>query len=132
MEMIHKQPVRWTHERVVACEGGGGPAGHPRIFINTDKPEISVCNYCGLPFVRHSRWQGASMTDTDYFEKGARAPPGAPRIPRRDVVPAVMMVGAKLWKRDGTAAGHAPVVLPGRGLRVAYAVGSYFRPRRME
>lgn len=36
----------------MACDGGGGPAGHPRIFINTDKPEISVCNYCGLPFVR--------------------------------------------------------------------------------
>lgn len=51
IELIHKQPVRWTHDRVVACDGGGGPAGHPRIFINTDKPEISVCNYCGLPFV---------------------------------------------------------------------------------
>ncbi|RDA86735.1 hypothetical protein CP532_4172 [Ophiocordyceps camponoti-leonardi (nom. inval.)] len=56
MEMIHKQPVRWTHERVVACDGGGGPAGHPRIFINTDKPEIAVCNYCGLPF-----WNGLQV-----------------------------------------------------------------------
>lgn len=36
---------------MVACDGGGGPAGHPRIFINTDKPEIAVCGYCGLPFV---------------------------------------------------------------------------------
>lgn len=43
--------MRWTHDRIVACEGGGGPAGHPKIFINTDKPEIAVCNYCGLPFV---------------------------------------------------------------------------------
>lgn len=53
MELVHKQPVQWTHDRVVVCDGGsgGGPAGHPKIFINTDKPEISVCNYCGLPFV---------------------------------------------------------------------------------
>ena len=51
MELIHKQPVRWTESRVVECDGGGGPAGHPRIFINTDKPEIANCNYCGLPFV---------------------------------------------------------------------------------
>jgi len=53
MELVHKQPVRWTHERIVVCDGGagGGPAGHPRIFINTDKPEICACGYCGLPFV---------------------------------------------------------------------------------
>ncbi|EQL01900.1 NADH:ubiquinone oxidoreductase 18.4kD subunit [Ophiocordyceps sinensis CO18] len=67
MEMIHKQRVRWTHERVVACEGGGGPAGHPRIFINTDKPEISVCNYCGLPFAHeHHREHLESLAETSY------------------------------------------------------------------
>lgn len=51
MEMIHKQPVTWTHERMVVCDGGGGAKGHPKIFINTDKPEIAVCGYCGLGFV---------------------------------------------------------------------------------
>ncbi|KAJ3579020.1 hypothetical protein NPX13_g1540 [Xylaria arbuscula] len=51
IELIHKQPVRWTHERMVACDGGGGPAGHPRVYINTDKPEIATCGYCGLPFI---------------------------------------------------------------------------------
>lgn len=30
---------------------GGGPHGHPRVFINVDKPEIVPCGYCGLPFV---------------------------------------------------------------------------------
>ncbi|RCI10008.1 hypothetical protein L249_8405 [Ophiocordyceps polyrhachis-furcata BCC 54312] len=67
MEMIHKQPVRWTHDRVVACDGGGGPAGHPRIFINTDKPEIAVCNYCGLPFANeHNRQHLESLPETSY------------------------------------------------------------------
>ena len=52
IELIHKQPVRWTHDRTVSCDGGGGPLGHPRIFINVDKPQICWCTYCGLPFVR--------------------------------------------------------------------------------
>ena len=55
IELIHKQPVRWTTERSVSCDGGGGPLGHPRIFINVDKPQICWCTYCGVPFVRVSR-----------------------------------------------------------------------------
>lgn len=51
IELIHQQPVRWTHDKVVSCDGGGGPLGHPRIFINTDKPQICPCEYCGLPYV---------------------------------------------------------------------------------
>jgi NADH dehydrogenase (ubiquinone) Fe-S protein 6 len=51
IELIHKQPVRWTHSRVVSCDGGGGPLGHPKIFINVDKPQVNCCTYCGLPFV---------------------------------------------------------------------------------
>ena len=56
MELIHQQPVNWTHDRVVACDGGGGATGHPRVFINTDKPQICVCGYCGLPFVCSICW----------------------------------------------------------------------------
>ncbi|KAJ5737810.1 uncharacterized protein N7483_002935 [Penicillium malachiteum] len=52
IELIHKQPVRWTKSRVVSCDGGGGPLGHPKVFINTDKPEIATCGYCGLPFAQ--------------------------------------------------------------------------------
>ncbi|CAI7572017.1 hypothetical protein PCG10_006439 [Penicillium crustosum] len=50
IELIHRQPVRWTKSRVVSCDGGGGPLGHPKVFINTDKPEIATCGYCGVPF----------------------------------------------------------------------------------
>lgn len=35
----------------MSCDGGGGPLGHPKIFINVDKPQICWCTYCGLPFV---------------------------------------------------------------------------------
>ncbi|KAL1959905.1 hypothetical protein VTO42DRAFT_573 [Malbranchea cinnamomea] len=50
IELIHKQPVRWVNKRIVSCDGGGGPLGHPRIYINVDKPQICPCEYCGLPF----------------------------------------------------------------------------------
>ncbi|KAK5728453.1 hypothetical protein LTR15_001589 [Elasticomyces elasticus] len=38
------QPVRWTKTRSVSCDGGGGPLGHPRIFINVDKPQAHEKN----------------------------------------------------------------------------------------
>ncbi|KAK6356728.1 hypothetical protein TWF718_001070 [Orbilia javanica] len=50
IELIHEQPVRFVHEHVVVCDGGGGPLGHPKIYINVDKPEVVPCGYCGLPF----------------------------------------------------------------------------------
>jgi len=44
---------------------GGGPSGHPRVFINVDKPEVIPCGYCGLPFAHvknreHLEQHGAS------------------------------------------------------------------------
>ncbi|PGH03975.1 hypothetical protein AJ79_07207 [Helicocarpus griseus UAMH5409] len=67
IELIHKQPVRWTKEKVVSCDGGGGPLGHPRIFINTDKPEICECGYCGLPFANeHNRKALEAQPQTSY------------------------------------------------------------------
>ncbi|PBP16034.1 NADH-ubiquinone oxidoreductase [Diplocarpon rosae] len=67
IDLIHKQPVRWTHDRMVSCDGGGGPLGHPRIFINTDKPQICMCTYCGLPFANeHHRAHLESLPETAY------------------------------------------------------------------
>jgi len=67
IDLIHKQPVRWTHSRIVECDGGGGPLGHPRIFINTDKPQICMCTYCGLPFANeHNRAHLESLPETAY------------------------------------------------------------------
>ncbi|OAA39487.1 NADH:ubiquinone oxidoreductase 18.4kD subunit [Beauveria brongniartii RCEF 3172] len=68
MEMAHKQPVRWTHDRVVVCDGGGSVNhGHPKIYINTDKAEIATCNYCGTPFANeHHRKHLESLPATSY------------------------------------------------------------------
>ncbi|KAK4501980.1 hypothetical protein PRZ48_007790 [Zasmidium cellare] len=67
IELIHQQPVTWTKERSVSCDGGGGPLGHPRIFINVDKPQICWCTYCGLPFAHeHHRKHLESLPSTSY------------------------------------------------------------------
>ncbi|KAI9892438.1 MAG: hypothetical protein M1814_001395 [Vezdaea aestivalis] len=67
IELIHKQPVRWTKKRVVSCDGGGGPLGHPRIFINVDKPKVCACTYCGLPYAHeHHKTYLQSLPSTPY------------------------------------------------------------------
>ena len=36
--------------RSTFCDGGDGPLGHPRVFINLDQPGNHSCGYCGLRF----------------------------------------------------------------------------------
>lgn len=45
MEMIHREPIRLTTKRIIECDGGDGPLGHPRVFINLDKPGAKGCPY---------------------------------------------------------------------------------------
>lgn len=33
------------------CSQGHAELGHPKVYINLDKPEINVCGYCGKRFV---------------------------------------------------------------------------------
>ncbi|KAL2886374.1 Lactobacillus shifted protein [Ceratocystis lukuohia] len=69
MALIHEQPVQWTHDKIVVCDGGvnSASAGHPRIFINTDKPKICVCNYCGTPYANeHHRKHIEAQPKTAY------------------------------------------------------------------
>jgi len=35
----------------VACDGGGGPLGHPRVFLNLERHGAVDCPYCGRRFV---------------------------------------------------------------------------------
>ncbi len=38
--------------RKVACDGGGGALGHPRVFLKMEMNETSVtCPYCSRRFV---------------------------------------------------------------------------------
>ncbi|WVW82481.1 hypothetical protein I302_104492 [Kwoniella bestiolae CBS 10118] len=50
MGMVSEDPVRLVSGRRATCDGGMGPLGHPKIFINLDKPGPKVCGYCGTRF----------------------------------------------------------------------------------
>ena len=46
-EVIH------VERQEVACDGGGGPLGHPRVFLHTDpeKGDQVLCPYCSRLFI---------------------------------------------------------------------------------
>ncbi|KRZ70146.1 putative NADH dehydrogenase [ubiquinone] iron-sulfur protein 6, mitochondrial [Trichinella papuae] len=50
MELIAQVKPAASKERIVHCDGGGAALGHPRVFINLDKPGNHACGYCGLRF----------------------------------------------------------------------------------
>ncbi|PLW25302.1 hypothetical protein PCANC_27228 [Puccinia coronata f. sp. avenae] len=43
IDLIRREPIRMVTSRVAVCDGGGGALGHPKIFINLDKPGAHPC-----------------------------------------------------------------------------------------
>jgi len=43
-------PIK-VNESIVKCDGGG-PLGHPVIYLNLGKEGRSICPYCGKTFVK--------------------------------------------------------------------------------
>jgi uncharacterized Zn-finger protein len=57
----------YINETVAACNGGGGPLGHPRVFLNLGQDGKVECPYCSRLFVNRAI-QGANPNE-------ATAPP---------------------------------------------------------
>ena len=55
-----------VHEHRVACDGGGGALGHPRVFLELGEEGAVDCPYCGR------RYQMAGH-DVGESEEGAPA-----------------------------------------------------------
>ncbi|XP_057645764.1 NADH dehydrogenase [ubiquinone] iron-sulfur protein 6, mitochondrial isoform X2 [Chionomys nivalis] len=54
IDLIAEQPVNEVDHRIIACDGGGGALGHPKVYINLDKEtKTGTCGYCGLQFKQH-------------------------------------------------------------------------------
>ncbi|KAF7347840.1 hypothetical protein MVEN_01541500 [Mycena venus] len=51
MALINDVPVNMVDGRRAVCDGGGGPLGHPKIYINLDLPGPRPCGYAFIrPF----------------------------------------------------------------------------------
>ncbi|KAG1472005.1 hypothetical protein G6F56_001790 [Rhizopus delemar] len=50
IDLIAEEPIRFVKKRIANCDGGGGPLGHPKVYINLDKPGPQPCGYCGIRF----------------------------------------------------------------------------------
>lgn len=46
INLIAQEPVVFLHSSSAVCDGGRGVQGHPKIFINLDKPGSHACQYC--------------------------------------------------------------------------------------
>ncbi len=42
----------YVDENTVACNGGGGPLGHPRVYLNLSVEGKVECPYCSRLFIR--------------------------------------------------------------------------------
>ena len=43
--------VQYVDSEVLSCDGGGGPLGHPRVFLNMEGKGHIDCPYCDRRFV---------------------------------------------------------------------------------
>jgi uncharacterized Zn-finger protein len=57
----------YINETVAACNGGGGPLGHPRVYLKLGPAGTVECPYCSRLFVNRAM-EGAGAATT---------PPGA-------------------------------------------------------
>ncbi|HEY3918654.1 MAG TPA: zinc-finger domain-containing protein [Stellaceae bacterium] len=42
----------YVEEDTVACNGGGGPLGHPKVYLNLSPEGKVECPYCSRLFLR--------------------------------------------------------------------------------
>ncbi len=40
-----------TTTTTLACDGGGGPLGHPRVFLHVNDEGVVDCPYCGRHYI---------------------------------------------------------------------------------
>jgi uncharacterized Zn-finger protein len=45
------EPEETVDTEVLSCDGGGGPLGHPRVYLNMEGKGRIDCPYCGRRFV---------------------------------------------------------------------------------
>ncbi|XP_065914995.1 NADH dehydrogenase [ubiquinone] iron-sulfur protein 6, mitochondrial-like [Dysidea avara] len=54
INLLNEEPISVVKGNHVWCDGGDEPLGHPKVYINLDKPGVHDCGYCGKKFVYES------------------------------------------------------------------------------
>jgi uncharacterized Zn-finger protein len=71
-ERSHMGPFEtiYINETVAACNGGGGPLGHPRVFLNLGHDGKVECPYCSRLFVNRAMQDpGVALTPPKVSEE---------------------------------------------------------------
>jgi uncharacterized Zn-finger protein len=68
----------------VACDGGGGPLGHPRVWLSLDAAGKALCPYCSRRFVYRAGAPAGSEIDAKTPDGVSQSdpsttPPAAPQ-----------------------------------------------------
>jgi uncharacterized Zn-finger protein len=66
---------------VVACNGGGGPLGHPRVYLNLGADGRIECPYCSRLFVLRGKAGDGHVAERPPATPSAHPPPAAPAKP---------------------------------------------------
>jgi uncharacterized Zn-finger protein len=79
-----------THEMAVACNGGGGPLGHPRVYLNLAPRGRVECPYCSRLFVNPAVLRAGGVAEEAGVAMPSAHGPGEERL---DESPAPRQVG---------------------------------------
>ena len=60
----------YTDEMVAACDGGEGPLGHPRVYLNLGPSGKIECPYCSRLFVNRAISAAAASEVSPSSEQG--------------------------------------------------------------
>lgn len=64
----------YIEETVAACNGGGGPLGHPRVYLNLAPAGKVECPYCSRLFVNRAMSDAREPTATNAPGEAATPP----------------------------------------------------------
>jgi uncharacterized Zn-finger protein len=67
------EPAETIHveTEVTACDGGDGPLGHPRVYLNMEGKGGIDCPYCGRRFVLQEAAAAQELPAADIGEAAA-------------------------------------------------------------
>jgi len=72
IDLVADDPIVVTELRTVVSTGGG-PLGHPKVYINVDKNQVHVCDYSGRRFIKKKFYNeavhGKSISYDQYLEQ---------------------------------------------------------------